>query len=341
MTIILQLPEVKRSSPRPQACPHCQSTLLQGWGRQHKVIKDTQVRSVTVRRYKCTQCQRTFRHYPAGVTHAQQSVRLMKLCVVMWSLGLSHRSVVLILTAFGLQLSFMSSWRDLREAGQRLQRKLQSRAVPVVGVDGAWMNGQGVMVAVDLGEGRLLNLARLDEKDSAAVQAWLRMLKEEHGIEALVSDDLALYKELADQLDLEHQVCQFHVRRWVGKKLKQLENDIPPEWQYVIWGIRQLIKDLPPNGDQVLFDLWKKMPGRTTAPDQERTPLEKLRDLVLRLSRDWQRYLTFIQRSGIPWTNNRTEQMIGKIKNRAKRVRGFKSEQGLLSGSLAAAQQWQ
>ena len=82
------------------------------------------------------------------------------------------------------------------------------------------------------------------------------------------------------------------------------------------------------------------MPGRTTQPDEERTPLEKLRDLVLRLSRDWGRYVEFYSDPGIPWTNNRTEQIIGRLKGRAKRVRGYKTSQGLEMGSWAAAQFW-
>jgi len=133
---------------------------------------------------------------------------------------------------------------------------------------------------------------------------------------------------------LGHRVCQFHVRRWVGRALKKLEEEIPPEWMYVIWEIRGLIDELPSNGDKLLYDIWKEMPGRTTKPNEERTPLEKLRDIVLRLNQDWDSYIAFYDDPGIPWTNNRTEQIIGRLKNRAKRVRGYKSSEGLLAGSL-------
>lgn len=36
---------------------------------------------------------------------------------------------------------------------------------------------------------------------------------------------------LTGQLGLEHQVCQFHVRRWVGRTLKQLRETVPKEYQ--------------------------------------------------------------------------------------------------------------
>lgn len=341
MQIILQLPEVERNKfIRPKKCPYCKGETFQGWGRKKKRIKDTRVKSVQVRRYKCTSCQKTFRQYPKGVTRAQQSERLIKLCVVMWSLGLSYRSVVLILSAFGICLSHMSGWRSVQAAGRAIQRKMRWKPARIVGVDGMWLNKRGIMVAVDLGEGSLLALAEIDEKDKDEVQRWLKDLKQRHGIGAIVSDDLASYKEIAEELELGHQVCQFHVRRWVGRALKKLKPDIPPEWQYVLEEIEALIDDLPSKGGKRLHEIWKRMPGRTTKPNEERTPMEKLRDMVLRLSRDWESYIAFYDDAEMPWTNNQTEQMIGRIKNRAKRVRGYKSVEGMLNGNLMAGQTW-
>ena len=122
--------------------------------------------------------------------------------------------------------------------------------------------------------------------------------------------------------------------------MKKLEEDVAEEWLYVIPVIRELIDLLPKDGGKLLYKLWKEMPGRTTPPKEKRTSLEKLRDLVLRLSRDWERYIEFYSDPGIPWTNNRTEQLIGRLKSRAKRVRGFKTGKGLEMGSLVASQFW-
>lgn len=341
MKIVLQLPEVERKqAARPSKCPYCQGEIFQRWGMVSKRLKDTKVRSVEVPRYKCTSCQKTFRNYPEGVSRAQQSERLKKLSVIMWSLGLSHRSVVLILLVFGACLSHMSGWRSVQREGRQMRQKLKWKPARVVGVDGAWVAGKGIMVAVDLGEGRLLALAEIDEKEKSAVAAWLKTLKQKHQIGAIVTDDLASYKEIADQLGLGHQVCQFHVRRWVGQALRKLEEELPQEWVPVLSTIQQMVADLPVHGSKVLYELWKGIPGRTTAPDEKRTPLEKLRDLVLRLTRDWERYIEFYSDPGIPWTNNRTEQIIGRVKSRAQRVRGYKSRQGQLMGSWVASQFW-
>jgi transposase-like protein len=341
MKIVLQLPQVKRKKlTRPSKCPYCKGEVFQRWGMVNRQIKDTKIRTVEVPRYKCTICRRTFRAYPEGVSHAQQSERLMKLCVIMWSLGLSHRSAVLILSVFGMSLSHISGWRSVQREGKQIRRKLKWRSTRVVGVDGAWVAGKGIMVAVDLGDGKLLAIAEIDKKEKGAITAWLKTLKQKRKIGAIVTDDLASYKEITDELELGHQICQFHVRRWVEKALKTLEKDLPPEWLHLIPKLQDLINDLPVNGSKVLYELWKEIPGRTTKPDEKRTPLEKLQDLVLRLSTDWKRYIEFYSDPGIPWTNNRTEQIVGRLKSRAKRVRGYKNSQGQLMSSLVASQFW-
>jgi hypothetical protein len=84
------------------------------------------------------------------------------------------------------------------------------------------------MVAVDLGDGELLTIAEIDEKEKSAVAAWLKRLMQQHKIGAIVTDDLATYKEIAQELELGHQICQFHVRRWVGQALRKLEEELPP-----------------------------------------------------------------------------------------------------------------
>ena len=139
--VVLNLPAVKRKNEgRGKQCPICSGATFQRWGQVNKRVKDTRIRQVKVYRFRCCHCKHPFRHYPAGVRPAQQSERLMKLCLVMWSLGLSHRSVVLILAVFGVSLSHMSGWRDVQEAGQRIRRRLKWKAARIVG--GGWSLGQ-------------------------------------------------------------------------------------------------------------------------------------------------------------------------------------------------------
>ena len=110
MTIVtLSLPNVKQETDdRPQRCPHCGSSLLQGWGTVRKPVRDTQLDEVHVRRFRCCDCGRTFRHFPEGVGPADQSVRLQQLAAICWVMGLSTRMVTGVLGAFGIQLCHMS-----------------------------------------------------------------------------------------------------------------------------------------------------------------------------------------------------------------------------------------
>lgn len=338
--VVLQLPKVKRETEnRPRKCQYCGGEILQRWGQVKKVVKDTKLRTVRIYRYYCTSCTQTFRHYPEGISHAQQSERLKKLAVVCWSLGLSYRGLAVVFMAFGVSLSRMSGWRDVQAEGEAIRKRTKWKPARVVGVDGAWLNGTGVMVAVDMGDGQLLEIGAIDEKDMSAALRWLHALKQRHGIGAIVTDDLAMYRGIVEKLGLGHQVCQFHVRRWVGRTCWELSQKLPEEWLWMIDKIKQIMEELPPDGGQQLLDMYKLLPGHLKR-GRERTALDGLRFLLIRVSEKWERYTAFFHDPGIPWTNNLTEQAIGRMKIRAKTLRGYKTQSGMLNGLLVSSSRW-
>jgi transposase-like protein len=334
--VILQLPDVKeKEENRPEKCPYCAGVTFQRWGGRKRKIKDPQIKEVIVYRYRCCRCKRTFRHNPAGISRAQQSERMKKLAAICWSRGLSYRGVSMILTAFGLMLSHMSSWRDVQGEGAHIQGRIQWQPARIVGIDGAWLRREGIMVAVDMGDGQLLSIGQIDEKDMAAVRDWLHDLKQKHGIGAVVTDDLAMYRTITEELELGHQVCQFHVRRWVGRARRQLVEKLPEEWLWVLEEIKHIMEDMPPDSAKRLLQLYQQIPGNLKQ-GQEWSPLDELRHLLIRLSESWQRYTTFFHDAAIPWTNNLSEQAIGRFKMRARTVRGYKSPSGMLNGLLVS-----
>jgi len=153
--VVLKLPDVKRKrEERPKRCPNCQGETFQRWSEVRKPVKDVHVRQVQVYRYKCCACHRTFRHYPQGNTRADQTERLRLLVVVMWCLGLSHRSASLILSGLQVKLSHMTSWRNIQAEAQTQKKSRFWKGVRMVGLDGAYVLGWGdkqpVLVAVDL-----------------------------------------------------------------------------------------------------------------------------------------------------------------------------------------------
>jgi transposase-like protein len=173
-----------------------------------------------VYRYRCCHCRRTFRHYPPGADRADQTPRLRKLVTIYWVLGMSLRSVQLALSAFQIELSHISVWRDLQEQVDLLKKRRQWQGVRVLGVDGAYplLNGEKVptLIAVDLGTGQPVAVGQVDEANPEAVRRFLEPLVQRLGVGVVVSDDLNSYRKAAEKLGVAQQVCQFHVRRWVG-----------------------------------------------------------------------------------------------------------------------------
>jgi transposase-like protein len=343
--LVLKLPDVKRKTEnRPKVCPYCNGETFQRWGKIGKPVRDPRCRNVQVYRYRCCRCKRTFRQYPQGISRADQTKRMQVFAVLCWTFGMSHRKVSLILSGLGIRLCPMSIWRDAQEQAKAIQRRNQWRQVRAVGVDGAavlgWGKKQSVLVVVDLGTGEPIALTNIDEKELPALERFLSDLKQRLGVSLIVTDDLMAYRLAAERLQIGHQICQFHVRRWVGRALRGFRETIPEEWQFVLDEVKRLIENLPPDGDRQLYALWKRMGIRRSGIGKPLSALEQLRDMVLRLSERWGDYCTFQHEGDIPWTNNVTEQAIGRMKMRARTVRGYKTWAGMQTGLLLAGTNW-
>ena len=140
--VILRLPGVKRKTEvRPEKCPYCHGETFQRWGEVRKPVRDNRYRSVQVYRYRCCSCQRTFRHYPAGVDRADQTQRLRKLVALGWVLGMSLRGVGIFLSAFGVTVSHMTVWRDLQEQAKILEQRRRWQPGPASCGPTGWAGG--------------------------------------------------------------------------------------------------------------------------------------------------------------------------------------------------------
>jgi len=339
--VVLKLPDVKsKAESRPTHCPSCKGEILQRWSGHTRQVRDPYVQTVRVYRYQCCHCRHTFRHYPEGVDQAQQSQRLRKLAALCWTLGLSYRGIAAVFAVFRVGISRMSAWRDAQELAGQLTRNRMWKPVRVLGLDGAYVRAWGkvhpVLVAVDLGEGKPVAIGYVDEYNPRAVRNWLEPLVKRLGVSVIVTDDLVHYKTVAQKLDLEQQICQFHLRRWVNRTLKEMQATVPPEWRWVLDEVRQLLAELPLEGSRRLYELWKQIPERRSGQGQPLSPLDQLRLLLIRLSEHWPNYRVFDWQTDVPWTNNGTERVIGRMKVRSKTVRGYKTEKGMLAGLMLA-----
>jgi len=228
-------------------CPSCKGEIFQRWGERNRKIQDHQVKEVLIYRYRSTKWRHMFRHYPDRVDQAQQSQQLRKLAALCWELEFSYRGVAAIFEVFGVGIGQMSAWRDAQEEAGNFKRKRIWKPVRVLGLDGAYIRGWGgirpVLVAVDLGEEKPIAIGYVDERNPDAVRRWLEPVVKRLGVSVIVTEDLAAYKKVAEKINLEHQICQFRVRRWVGKMLHDLQETIPKEWLWVLEEIRGLLEE--------------------------------------------------------------------------------------------------
>jgi hypothetical protein len=80
------------------------------------------------------------------------------------------------------------------------------------------------------------------------------------------------------------QICQFHVKRWVGKALRGFQSTVPKEWLWILDEVAELIEALSPEGDKRLVALCRQIPARRSGKAEALSALQQLRDLLLRLS---------------------------------------------------------
>jgi hypothetical protein len=249
---------------------------------------------------------------------------------------LSLRGTSGILSVFPVALSHTSIWKDVQAQAVALKRRLP-RQVRVLGVDGVYpkLGGreQPTLVCVDLGSGQPVALGAISEKDWRGVVQWLKPLVEAWGVEVLVSDDLKELAVAAQRLQLEHQVCHFHLLRWLWHALEKLRQQLEAEQHELLDEVWRIMKERPPDGRMRLFDLWKEIHERRSR-DRRTSALYRLRLLILRLHDNWDKYTLDQRRWDVPATNNGTERAIGKWRIRSWSTRGFKSWAGLEAAFL-------
>jgi hypothetical protein len=126
------------------------------------------------------------------------SNRVHRLAAIAWALGMSSRDVAAYFDQFGIHLSHATIWRDGqklialqsgREGVDSAKRfNLDSHFIPRVS------SRLGVVIAMDLGAGRVSVLGTVDEYNHRKVISWLMDLVE--GVAELVTTETSnLYNQ--------------------------------------------------------------------------------------------------------------------------------------------------
>jgi len=366
MRISVRLPQVKPSVyEEPERCPYaeCEGEYFKPHGvkGEPKAIRDLAYEAIKSFRRKCLRCGQTFRVYPRGVSRAQQTKRLKAISVLLYVLGLSYGAVSDFLVALGCAVSKTTVYYNVQEAGQKARRRQRRSVVTggkraVVGSDGTYMKVQGeqvgVQVVVDNESGELLGLDIVVSESSEEVLQIIREVMEEVKAEVLVSDDLDVYKKVADELGLAHQICRSHVRRNVDQLTQSIEQQLQrrePLPAGVDSSRERLVQDLEILQQLVLtrpedasIELERLYHRYKAAPvpkkGQRHTVWYRTRTLITRLWERWQRLTLDQERDDLDGTNNSTERLIGWwIKERYRTMRGYKRNESIYNVATLTA----
>jgi transposase-like protein len=332
-----------------------------------KPLRDTKHTQVTVRRYRCLKCQRTFRVYPTGVSQDHQSDTLKGLSVLLYILGLSYQGVADLLEALQYPLGKTTVYENVQAAGQRaIQLRHQwlhqlAGQVKVLGIDFTHVkcSGQGKIVAVATAvlTGEPLTFDLLQAESALHAKRWIQDLARAVGAEILVTDDADGLKTVADDLDLQHQICRAHVNRNVhdliaalGEKALEHPDPVPWELDPAQVSVDQFLEDLqtaefviaalPSNGQAQLEQLLERYQFAPPPSQGHRATMwYRFRRFVLDSSENWARLSLFQTWRGahqekLDGTNNVTEQIIGqRVKERYRTMRGYKRDESILNVS--------
>lgn len=189
--VVLRFPNVETSpNGRSRQCPYCGSTIIQSWGQIAKLVRDSAAQEITIHRYRCCKCGRTFRSYPVGVDRSLLSQRMHHLAALTFALGLSVKEVSEVFTALGINLSRMTIYRDGRDMANRLDPSGQRKYRQVFLMEKTHTQRErlrgGVRLIIDLGQGKYVVLGILDEYNPRTVQVWLEPVCREIGAEVSV-----------------------------------------------------------------------------------------------------------------------------------------------------------
>jgi hypothetical protein len=237
-----------------------------------------------------------------------------------------------------------------------------TRKVRVVGGDLTYVRCQGeevvIGVAVDAQQGITLDIKVLDSQATAAVEAWLLPILEAVGAEVLLTDDADGFKSVADEANVQHQICRRHVvlnvLDFVAKTAQRLWSKPPPVPAELDVSVDQFLADLetlewimlglPQQAPQWLAQMHQRYAHAPAPKKGQRASLwYRMRNRVLHLWDHWQRFTCYLslrhsQGLEVDATNNCTERAIGwSVKERYRTMRGYKRRDSILNVAMLTA----
>ncbi len=262
-------------------------------------------------------------------------------------LGLSYGAVADFLGALGVGIGKTTAYRNVQEAGLKSRERQRQEVArggrkPVIGTDATYVQVKGgsVQVVVDDASGDLVGLDIIASESAAEVLAVVRAAAQQGDAEVLVSDDLDPYKQVADILGMDHQVCRSHVRRNVDEVADSIREQVRPDeappagvdssvsrLQADLACLQALVRQRPPDAPaqlEALYHRYQAAPGPRHKGERH-SVWYRVRMLITRLWDRWRRLTLDQRRDDLDGTNNSAERLIGWwIKERYRLMRGYK-----------------
>lgn len=358
MRMSVQLPKIGPEACNvPKRCPYaeCDGECFKRHGVQGemKLVRDLHYDIVRSYRWRCLKCGRRFRMYPPGVSGAQQSARLKGFSILLYVLGLSYGGVADALESVGCGISKTTVYNNVQQAGTKARERQRGTVAAggkraVIGADGTFVRVKGkqmgVEVVVDDESGELLGLEIIVSENAEDVLQIVQDVAEEVEADVIVSDDLDVYKIVADELGKDHQICRSHVKRNVDelaesiqhqlKKNEPLPKDVdssPQRLQTDLENLQRLVRERPKNASTQLEHMYHRYKAAPTPKKGQRhTVWYRMRMLVTRLWERWPRLTLDQRRAELDGTNNSCERLIGWwIKERYRTMRGYKRTESI------------
>jgi len=147
-----QLALLPRLAPPKDAppCPHCHQPHPHRWGTRTRTVDDLLGKTtLTVQRYRCRACKRTYTVAPDGVDRTRRTRRLQQGHGFLWARGNSVRHIRFWERfVWGWACRRMAIWRDTRQQARSLWRATRAtETTDWLGVDGFGLGRWGGVVA--------------------------------------------------------------------------------------------------------------------------------------------------------------------------------------------------
>lgn len=370
MRLQLILPQVVPTEIRPPTnCPYkgCEGRHFQFHQAVEKPLRDTRYREVEAHRYECLRCRRTFRVYPQGVTRAQTSLRVKGLAVLLYLLGLSYGAVSLALDALGVYMCKSRVYDTVQAVAERVpglkrEQVFEGLKTPALGGDltSVKVNGQWLTLGLTVDDisGLVLTIDDLTGEDAETLREWIEPIAEAVEARILVTDDADALKTVADELDLDQQVCKSHVKRNTEVLIENLGPSatldadgslatigvVPEQAAADLARLGELIRTRRPEDEDELAEMHLRYVGAAPPGAGEKASVAyRLRLLFLDRWNLWPRltrYRTWQGPNGetIDGTNNGSERAIGWwVKERYRTMRGYKRKKSAVNVSRLLA----